>query len=160
MFKSNKGLTAHELNQCLTTDPVTKKMFNGVYCADEIPICNVKHSCFISNTDITGLPGSHWVAFYFPKKGPPEYFDSVGNPPGYYHTFFEDVLVLGGPQYLQNSTRVQGKNSVSCGAFCIYYLYYRCRGVAMASIVESFDLTEFSENDYMTLDLVNKIGQG
>ena len=32
----------------------------------------------ISNTDSSQGPGEHWVTFYFPKRGPYEIFDSLG----------------------------------------------------------------------------------
>lgn len=32
----------------------------------------------ITNTDTSDGPGKHWVTFYFPKRGPYEFFDSLG----------------------------------------------------------------------------------
>jgi hypothetical protein len=157
MFKSNiKPLTAHDLTQWLANKPETHRLFKGVYYADQIPRGNKKQSCFIANTDVSGLPGSHWVSFFFPIKGPPEYFDSGGKPPDYYHTFFEDVLVLEGPQYLYNATKVQARGSSTCGYFSIYFLYHRCRGLTMRSIVQSFYHNSLTDNDYIVLDLFKK----
>ena len=60
------------------------KIHGGVYPADrlpEIPNTFDRPKAFVANTDNHDFPGQHWVAFYFPSKGPSEYFDSYGLPP-------------------------------------------------------------------------------
>ena len=73
-----------QLNNVLLGYPVT------VCCADEIKI--QKGRFVISNTDTCQGPGKHWVAFYFPKRGPYEFFDSLGNRPEEYGVGLEKKL--------------------------------------------------------------------
>jgi hypothetical protein len=151
MSKLSRGLTAYEICGWLEKNTVTRDRFKGVYTADEIPLLSTEESFFIANTHTSSLPGEHWVAFYFPKRGSPEYFDTGGHPPEYYQTSFQDILILGGPKYMYNGMKIQADRSRTCGAFCIYYAYHRCRGLPMSSIVESFNFTNLSENDYTVL---------
>jgi hypothetical protein len=61
----------------------------AVVSADEIPGRPIwKPAGFIVNTDLSSGPGKHWVCFYFPKKGPAEFFDSLGHSPEFYHSLF------------------------------------------------------------------------
>ena len=46
---------------------------------------------FISNTDTSQGPGEHWVAFNFPKRGPFEFFDSLGHMAKDYGVEFEKI---------------------------------------------------------------------
>ena len=70
-----------QLNNVLLGYPVT------VCCPDEIKIR--KGRFVISNTDTSQDPGKQLVAFYFPKRGPYEFFDSLGNSPEEYGVGFE-----------------------------------------------------------------------
>ena len=58
-----------------------KKYFRGVFPADKLPTRFKKPALLIANTDPSTQKGSHWVAFYIPKSGKPEYFDSLGRSP-------------------------------------------------------------------------------
>ena len=55
-----------------------------------VSICTTDHlkvqrgRYIISNTDTSQCSGEHWVTFYFPKRGPYQFFDSLGQmPEGY-----------------------------------------------------------------------------
>ena len=52
----------------------------GVFPAGRIPdIDRTVHCCFILNTQPRGLPGEHWLAFFFNHEtNMLEYFDSYG----------------------------------------------------------------------------------
>lgn len=63
----------------ITSDPLAKDCFKGVIPANELPTrVKQRPSAYIVNTDDRGQPGTHWVAFYFPKTGPSEFFDPLG----------------------------------------------------------------------------------
>ena len=83
---------------------------------------------YIVNTDESGQPGSHWVAFHFPHRGPAELFDSTGHGPEAYHRRFKYVLLANGPHYLYNPSIIQDTRSDTCGQCCLCYAYHRCRG--------------------------------
>ena len=74
-----------QLERALKRNAYTKKIFDGVFPADEVPEIIDTFPCgFVANTDPSTEPGMHWVAFYFPSREKGEFFDSYGNPPEYY----------------------------------------------------------------------------
>ena len=71
-----------------------------VTCSDELPaLVKKRPRWYVVNTDRCGNPGLHWTVFYFPTRGPSEFFDSLGNPPEHYHRRFKNVLMTNGPRY-------------------------------------------------------------
>ena len=70
----------------------------------------------ISNTDPAWLPGQHWVSFYFPTVGIPEFFYSFGHSPMHYSENFEYFLLRNSNngQYSYNKQQLQ---RVDCIAF-------------------------------------------
>ena len=134
-----------EIVAILDKDPRVKKMFGGVLAADELPfIIRKRPSVYVVNTDIKRLPGSHWTVFYFPKRGPAEFFDSLGQAPERYHKRFRIVLLRNGPAYVYNKLRVQPYYASTCGRYCIDYVKMRCHGVNMRQIVR----TMMEQNGY------------
>ncbi len=127
------------LNRILRTDAVTIKQFGGVYPADKLPtIVRHRPRIYIANTDPSSEPGKHWVSLYFPRNGPSEFFDSLGHSPRYYGWRFERALLNEGRGYLFNGLRIQQEGTITCGQFCLYYAFHRCRGESMDKIVKRF----------------------
>ena len=74
-----------QIKRALERDTFTKKIFGGVFAADELPkVMNTFPCGFVANTDPSTEPGTHWVAFYFPSREKGEFFDSYGYPPEHY----------------------------------------------------------------------------
>ncbi len=145
-------MNTRQLRTALTANLSTRTQFGGVCSADMIPnIVRRRPKLYIVNTDTSYYSGKHWVAFYFPTNGPPEFFDPLGHSPDYYHRRFRNVLLINGPQYIYNCRRLQGPESVYCGQFCLYYGYRRCRGMSMRTIVNEFSSTNFALNDEIVL---------
>ena len=120
----------------------------AVTSADRLPTRDnfARPASLIVNTDPSTLPGEHWVCFYFPEKGPPEFFDSLGHHPEHYHPNFRNVLIVNGPDYLRNTERLQDYDSPYCGVYCLYYLVYRRLGEDFQSILNRFG-DDYSTND-------------
>ena len=58
-----------QIKRALERDTFTKKIFGGVFAADELPKTFDTFSCgLVANTDPSTEPGTHWVAFYFPSR--------------------------------------------------------------------------------------------
>lgn len=138
------------VEKTLLLDPVTRKVFTGVFASDLLP----KHlsylpAALVCNTDPSDEPGEHWVAIYVDGNGHGEYFDSYGLPPlqNSIIKFLNECAV----NWTYNSKRLQGLFSSVCGYYCIYYLLYRCRGYSLNSIVNDFDV------DYLYNDLSVKM---
>ena len=66
-------MDSKQLNDILLGYPVS------ICPADQIKIQRGRF--VISNTDTSQGPRKHWVTYHFPKRGPYEFFDSLGNRP-------------------------------------------------------------------------------
>ena len=124
------------ISTILERDPVSRRRFGGVLAANELPrIVGQRPRVYVVNTDVRGLPGTHWTIFYFPRRGPAEFFDSMGHSPDYYHRQFKRFLIKHGPTYVYNRRRIQPYGTDTCGRYCIAFAKLRCRGWTMKRIV-------------------------
>ena len=110
-------MNSKQLYNMLLGYPVT------VCTADQLKI--ERGRFVISNTDTSQGPGQHWVTFYFPKRGPFEFFDSLRHMPDYYNVGFEKIL---NKKYLKNVGQLQQLTSNVCGLYCTYYVIKRYEG--------------------------------
>jgi hypothetical protein len=101
----------------------------GVYARDKIPLPLKRFpACFIANTDRSGQPGQHWVAFYQASCADRlEFFDSYGLYPELYHFKVAD--------YVHNAKPLQDTDSMVCGQYCILYLIHRSKAPKMHHVV-------------------------
>ena len=143
-----------ELTHILTSDQYMKKYFIGVYAANHVP-SNVSKApvCFIANTDPSWKPGCHWVAVYVDHENNAEFFDSYGRYPDIYHNKIYGFLKRFENCKL-NHTQLQSSFSSTCGQFCLYFLYWRCRGVSFERIMSGFDKSQ-DTNDFLVTTFVN-----
>ena len=96
----------------------------GVFPSDGLPTYRFKRPRFlIANTDPHHKPGRHWVAFYFPKKGPAEFFDSAGQPPSKVHRNFIKFLKHT-KKYIYNKQRLQNRDFKLWGTILVEHLWY------------------------------------
>ena len=51
---------------------------------------------------------------------------------------------------LYSNKRIQGVNSESCGFFCLYFAYLRCRGIDFNSLLNSFSMSLNANEKYVT----------
>ena len=130
---SNAGLDiTREDKRALERNPSTKKIFGGVFAADELPkTFDTFPYGFVANTDPSTEPGTHWVAFYFPSRDKGEFFDSYGYPPEHYGLESYEIETW-------NKYKLQSSWSNVCGQYCIFYLYRKSRGYSMSKIVNLF----------------------
>ena len=129
-------MNGSEITKIVRCDSVARKRFGGVLAADELPsVIGYRPRHYVVNTDVRGQPGTHWVAFFFPKTGPAEFFDSLGRAPEHYNRRFKNVLIYNGPSYAYNNVPVQPDGTNTCGQYCLHYLTRRCRGRSMKKIV-------------------------
>ena len=113
----------------------------------------VKGKSILSTQTQTGYPGCIGLLAIFSQTGPAEFFDSLGNPPDYYHEDIEAFLLRNSNQeYIYNSKRVQGYNS-TCGYFGLYFSLNRAVGISMNIIVHSLS-DDWSLNDVIVQKFV------
>lgn len=132
----------------------TKKNY-GVFPCDHLPKNVQKPAFIVANTDPAHKPGTHWVAFYVPKRGPLEYFDSFGGQPR--NKYFREFIKRHSKQSVWNGKRLQSDFTSVCGHYCCMFLHHRCSGRSMASFVKKFSNTKFKANDLAVLNLYSKI---
>ena len=108
-----------QIKRALERNAFTKKIFAGVFAADEVPEIIDTFPCgFVANTDPSTEPGTHWITFYFPSREKGEFFDSYGNPPEHYG--FKSYKIE-----TWNKHKLQSSWSNVCGQYCIFYLYHK-----------------------------------
>ena len=138
-----------QLKRALERNTFTKKIFGGVFAADELPKVITSPCGFVANTDPSTEPGTNWVAFYFPSREKGEFFDSYGYPPEHYG--FESYKIE-----TWNKYKLQSSWSNVCGQYCIFYLYHKSRGYSMSKIVNLFT-DDTSINDRNVLVMLKNI---
>ena len=131
--------------------------FLGVYSSDTIPNffkTNKRGNDFslIVNTDPSSEPGEHWVAFYIPKQGIVEYFDSFGREPN--NSNFS--IFLKNTDFLYNNIRLQSVLSNVCGQYCIFYILARHFNLDYADIIHLFS-NNHSVNDNFVNEFINDL---
>ena len=86
--------------------------------------------------------GTHWVAAWIQSAKEAEFFDSFGKTAIFYGVEIHDFILRMSPscggKYKENYTQLQHPSSDLCGLFCLYYLYHKCRGLAIRRITFSF----------------------
>ena len=74
---------------------MNSKQLHDMLLGYSVAICTADHlkeqrgRLAISNTDTSQGRGEHWVTFYFPKRGPYKFFDSMGHLQEEYAVGFE-----------------------------------------------------------------------
>ena len=128
-------MNAHEIEVALRGERLCRDEFVGVFAADTIPHKEYP-GAYIVNTDRSGEPGQHWVAFYCETPGILEAFDSFGKNPGDYSKYIkewmsDDFLVI-------SSCVLQSEDSTLCGNYCLYFLLLRCHGFSYDDLLSIF----------------------
>jgi hypothetical protein len=132
-----------DLEYILGHDPIVAKYFQGVYSSDNLPQDKQEGlKSFIVNTDPAYMPGTHWIALFMyhdTRTGQyvAEYFDSYGStvPVTKNIQRFIDVNT---DAVIKNTKELQSVFSDVCGAWCVYFLHNRHRGVSLTSIINRF----------------------
>lgn len=126
-------MKTEELEEYMMRDEYIREYYGGVVARDQLPVVIQKPSIFIVNSDPAGLPGKHWLAVFFTTVN--EHFDSAGFYP---IAALEAELISHGPRFQYNDKRVQAYRSDTCGLFCLFYCYFRCRGYMFSEIINMF----------------------
>ena len=150
-------MNTSQLRCIISCDPVLRERVVGVFAADELPETLPTTPCgFIANTDISSLPGKHWLAFFI-RDNTVDCFDSYGQYPGVYNDLFSRWIETSGLRVHVNRLRLQSAESNVCGLYCVYFLRQRLLGRTMSHIVAGFSASNFRANDGYLLDMFETI---
>ena len=99
----------------------------------------------IINLDTQTGNGTHWVAYRNIDDTVCEYFDSFGL---IMSKEIKNYLKTSGEKLVYSSDEIQGRNSVLCGYWCLYYLLERQKGRSILDVIHnaSFDQNDHSVN--------------
>lgn len=115
----------------------------GVFAADTLPVYYNKPAAFVANTDTQDEPGTHWVAFFIPKRGKPEFFDSYGlSAIADGHLDF----CSNGSSWKYNKKELQSLTSKVCGHYCLAFLSSRMSNISLATFQKKFS-SNSKDND-------------
>ena len=144
------GLNTLELDQYMRNDPYIRQYYGGVKALNELNVIVPEASLFIVNHDPSHEPGSHWITLFMQQN--PEHFDSLGLEP---IDPIKSYLIFNGPNYLYNTKRVQSYATNSCGMFCLFYAYFRCRNYSFKEVMNMFNdnmiVNEFVVNSFYNI---------
>ena len=126
-------MRTEDLEAYMLRDPYIRHYYGGVVALNQLPVAITKPKLYIVNSDPMGLPGQHWFAVFFTTVN--EHFDSAGFYP---NAVLEAQLISRGPRFRYSDRRVQDYNTESCGMFCLFYCYFRCRGYTFQDVMNMF----------------------
>ena len=115
-----------QISTALSSDPLVK--FGGVFSSNEVPHYFHHNTFYVYNTAPSQHPGKHWIVIYCGETT--ECFDSLAEEKTsiYFKTFLYDNINF-------STLPVQTLDSISCGHYCLFYIFMRCRGFPMQDIV-------------------------
>ena len=145
-------MNTQQLECAINSDPFMRNYVIGTFPADRTPLQIPLKCGLILNTDPSGLPGQHWLAFYYNEDKQLECFDSYGNHPDKYSVYIQSFLRRFS-NIKMNTTRLQSANSQVCGQYCLFYLMCRCRGYSMSTFLNYFG-NNYCANDEYVYDIV------
>ena len=120
-------------------------VFMGVYPSDKLPRFITKPALLVCNTDVSYLPGQHWLAIFIDSNGRGEFFDSFGREPSEpFSSFMNEQCRF----WTYNDRQLQSVISSVCGHYVCYFGYRRVRGINMNAIVNLFGY-DTALNDYL-----------
>ncbi len=142
-------MNSHQISYALEQAVYPHAYIIGVASIDQLPTISQSYpSCIIVNTSPSYHPGSHWCAYYLESPYHIEFFDSFGFAPSKYR--FKLCA------HRSNYKKLQSQFSSVCGAYCLFFLYYRCRGLSMSEILSMF-ITAPNMTDHDCLENDRKV---
>ena len=125
-----------QIERLFKKDLKSKTIFKKVCALDQLEKPPFP-SAYVIKSDPSSIPGEHWVAVYFDKRGQREYFDSYGLPPTLVGLeSYMDAYSLSG--WIYNRKILQAYFSSFCGHYCVYFILFRCCGIPLHVIISDF----------------------
>ena len=122
-----------EIDRLAKRNTITKNLFSGVYAWDLLPTPEKLCGFYIVNLDKSTSTGTHWVCLEIWPHRRNIYFDSYGQRPQ--NDTLKKIL---GENCVSNLKRVQHSLSTTCAQWCLYFIYRRCLGWPLRTILKPF----------------------
>lgn len=148
-----KALTTKNLDDILKNNSVTSRFFLGTYPSCMSPNTTKKKYSFITNTSSHELGGSHWCGWMVDDKKI-TFFDSFGRHPSDLAFPYKDIIR--GFKLEYNKKQVQDFSSVTCGHYCIQFLYILSLGLDLDFMLKDYG-SNLENNDISVYDFVKHI---
>ena len=151
-----------QLTDIIANDECLRKVTLGVFSRDTLPTRKIlKFPCgLIVNSDKANQPGTHWLALYAHSPKKIAFFDSFGKNPFLYGVEIDKFICNSFPEangnYEWNTTQLQDMSSSMCGLFCLYFMYFSCRGESLRQIVNKFEYPKNLKKNDLLLKLFAK----
>ena len=139
-------------------DPTLRRVFHGVYPADNLPrspAMSVRQA-YIVNTDPAGEPGQHWLGLWT-EKNQCEIFDSYGLP---LHVYTNPELHQwwGQWKYLTRSDQtLQALDSQTCGHYALFFLKARAQGRSHQEFLSQWSCDNLVLNDQKVAEQLKQV---
>ena len=117
-------MNREDLQRLIDKDAVTASVSWGVFARDELPKGTLLPGAYVVNSH--NAPGRHWFLLYVGDNI--ELYDSLGKSPRHYNLNMNCVY---------SKDKIQSNDTVTCGLFVLYFLYWRSRGIPMKMLTES-----------------------
>ena len=156
IISNMKALTTLDIDHILTNNSVTSQYYIGTYPACILPYSDQKQYSFVTNVENHSEKGLHWTAWYV-QDNTILFFDSFGRRyddetlPGNFKEFvksFDKVVCA--------KKRVQSWTSVTCGHFCINFLYLLSLGLDFRFFLNQYTYN-FEKNDEEVFEFYQSI---
>jgi hypothetical protein len=152
-------MDTRQMRHFLRMDECTNGVWRGFVAVDSEPLDPISSTddLYMINTDHSDGPGKHWCVGYADAgTGEMEFFDSYGLAP---HAYGLERLFPDGYRIRMNGRTVQQLDSFTCGYHCLFFAYYRSRGVAMDTITGTLYSANLRWNDRMVSNFVQQYGK-
>lgn len=140
-----------ELDKLCRDDKEISKLFVGVFACDRLPERIPIPCCLIGNTKPSTHPGEHWVAIYIDEESRGTYFCSYGQEP---NAKIRSWLHKQTDEWKRSKQKIQGVLSLTCGHYCVSYLYFRCRSLSLTNFLSLFT-NDYEENDLIVSNFID-----
>lgn len=132
-------MNGEQLKRIILRDDVMKKCVWGVFARDELPSVLFPGG-YVVNSGVRNSTGQHWLGLFITEHETAEFMDSLGKKPTDYNFTLDNVYYY--------SVAVQPSDSILCGLYVLYYMYWRTRGISQHDIMSTFTGTD---NDAIVL---------
>lgn len=136
-------MNTRQLFRALKNHMTTKDCFDGIYAKDTLEDVQSTPQLIICNSAPSTHKGEHWLVFYFYDGDKVDFYDSLGLPLSYYGREFITFVERFAKEITYVTKRSQPRDTALCGIYCLFYAYYRCKGVPMSIIIKKMKTASY-----------------